>query len=188
MVVLFFHTRMLNRTELTIETPLFEEVWRLYLRAFPKNERRAEEAHLHLMLSEKAFHSEVLLYNNRFVGLFFWWNFDKLQFVEHLAITPNSRNLGLGKSVLNTFIKERNSTVILEVEPPTDNIAERRISFYKRLGFRKNSLNYRQPPYRNGEGYTPLWLLSHPKPLESLLLKYFQEECMPIIYRANTLK
>ncbi len=177
---------MLNRVQIHPQTSYFKEVWELYKQAFPKNERRAKQAHLHLMLSEKAFHSEILLHNNRFVGLFFWWNFDKLQFVEHFAMTPDSRNLGIGKSVLSAFIKETASTVILEVEPPTDIITERRISFYRRLGFCKNHLNYRQPPYRSGESHTPLWLLSCPKPLENPLLKFFQEECMPIIYRANT--
>ena len=38
-------------------------------------------------------------------------------------------------------------------------MAERRINFYKRQGFELWENDYKQPPYRKGESYLPMYLM-----------------------------
>jgi GNAT superfamily N-acetyltransferase len=61
-------------------------------------------------------------------------------FIDYLLVNPKTRGKGIGTQVLNQF-KNKNKTVILEVEPPEDygedSDITRRIRFYERNGFHK---------------------------------------------------
>ena len=48
---------------------------------------------------------------------------------------------------MKAFIDTQSLPIILEAEPPTDNIAIRRIGFYERNGFMLYGYDYYQPPY-----------------------------------------
>jgi hypothetical protein len=53
------------------------------------------------------------------------------------------------------------NNMILEVEPPVDDISRKRISFYERHGFRRNKyFNYRQPSYAYGLPEVEMELMS----------------------------
>ena len=76
------------------------------------------------------------------------------------------RNRGYGGRTLE-ILKEMYERMVLEAEPPTDDLRSRRIAFYERNGFSKNDYPYLQPPYRPGETRVPLVLMSYPSRLEN---------------------
>jgi hypothetical protein len=47
------------------------------------------------------------------------------------------------------------------VEMPEEEMAQRRINFYKRQGFVLWEKPYLQPPYRPGDDYLPMLLMAH---------------------------
>ena len=82
-------------------------------------------------------------------------------YVEHFAIDPSQRNGGHGKNVLSHLCQQINKPIILEVEAPEEEMAIRRINFYKRHGFTLWEKPYMQPPYKPGDGYLPMLLMAY---------------------------
>jgi ribosomal protein S18 acetylase RimI-like enzyme len=135
----------------SVSEPLFEKLYNLYIKAFPLNERRSWDGLEHELLYEKKFNPHALLQNNQFVGFFNYWTFEHFIYIEHFAILDHLRNQKIGSDVIEIFKKQTKLPIILEVEIPNNQLAIRRIDFYKRMGFSVISNEYQQPPYE-GEG------------------------------------
>ena len=163
------------------EDDCFEKAWQLYVDAFPDDERRMLPAQLEL-LEQPLYHFEAILKDDAFAGIFFWWHFNGLRFVEHFATSPQVRGGGVGRKLLENFIEESCEPIILEVEKPETEIARRRIGFYQRIGFRLNDYYYVQPPYRSGGNPLELSLMSFPQLLDEQTHSFFMKDCHPLIY------
>ncbi|MMZ64037.1 hypothetical protein D1872_263320 [compost metagenome] len=83
--------------------------------------------------------------------------------------------------MIQQFIQEREAEgpIILEVEPPEEEMARRRIGFYERLGFCLNAFDYVQPPLRQNAEELKLLIMSYPSPLTLQQFKDYR----PILYR-----
>jgi ribosomal protein S18 acetylase RimI-like enzyme len=127
----------------------------LYEAAFPPEERRPLPAQEKL-LQEGALQLLVIVAEEEFVGFIFCWELTDFTFIEHFALTEESRGRGIGSKVMN-LLSERYSRIVLESEPPVTKDAIRRIRFYEALGFSAYPSLYLQPPYR--EGGVPLEML-----------------------------
>lgn len=141
---------------LTPHDTVWIDFYKLYQSAFPEAERRSEAALID-MFNNPLFHPNIILENLQFVGLFNYWEFDTFLYIEHFAIAPKKRYLGIGKTVLNQF--QQNKTVVLECELPSDDPSKRRILFYSKLGFNTFPFIYTQPPYSNDKEPIELLLL-----------------------------
>ena len=62
--------------------------------------------------------------------------------------------------MLKALKEDAEKMIILEVEPPTEEIAVRRVRFYERNGFFFNDYPYIQPSMGEGRKETPLFLMS----------------------------
>lgn len=144
---------------------LWGQAWQLYEAAFPPMERREESLHQRL-LTHPQFHTELFLHEQQLVALLFWWQFQGIRFVEHLAVAALCRDQGIGQLLMNRFLTESQDLVVLEVELPTDENSRRRIGFYERLGFKLNPFAYRQLPMREGGCAVEMLLLSFPRFLD----------------------
>ncbi len=134
----------------------------LYESAFPSDERRPTKEWLDLMDHEGAFHV-LYITNDRdeFLGFIAYWNFETFAYIEHFAVKPSSRGHGYGGTALDRFLSTNQArSIILEVEPPTNAIAEKRISFYQRHGLQLLPVSYIQPPYSPGKQAMPLKLMA----------------------------
>lgn len=130
----------------------------LYESAFPIDERR-DFADVESLMGDDASHFHVCYFeeNNKFSGFLTYWEWDDMRYFEHFAVDPLLRGGGLGAGYLKKVVEMKTTPVILEVEPPVDEIAKRRVGFYQRNGFRLwNELYYLQPSY--GEGRNPMKL------------------------------
>lgn len=107
------------------------------------------------------FHNHVILEDDQPVGIITYWNFDRFYYIEHFATSRTFRNGGYGKKTLAHLCNELQLPIVLEVELPTNELAERRIRFYSREGFTLWENEYKQPPYRSGDDYLPMRLMVH---------------------------
>lgn len=75
----------------------------------------------------------------------------------------NLRGGGLGSKALAQMIEHiGNRKVIFEVELPSNEIAMRRIDFYKRFNFTLwETVPYEQPPYRKEDSWLPMLLMTN---------------------------
>jgi ribosomal protein S18 acetylase RimI-like enzyme len=134
------------------------ELSSLYLVAFPKEERRELDVLLD-MLNEKKMYFSAVFAGEQLVGLVVYWKFEEFLYIEHLALFQEQRRKGIGGQVLKLLQKE-GFPLLLEVEIPYDEASIQRVSFYNRSGFSALTINYFQPPYREGESLLPMKLFS----------------------------
>lgn len=130
----------------------------LYEQSFPWSERRDEYSLLQKIADDDHFFCNALFIDNKFVGLFSFWDFQTFRYIEHFAVLPSLRNEKIGTATLSAFLRESTS-VVLEVEHPNDDLSKRRLAFYERLGFQLMCPEYMQPSYHEDEPDLPLLLL-----------------------------
>ena len=133
--------------------------------AFPPAERRTDEEFRQLFS-----HPQVQILcareGEQLHGFLFLWVLHDFVFVENFAVRPASRNLGLGSGMLRQLKERFPLPVILEVEPPEDELTRRRVAFYQRNGFHLNACEYYLPClHEEIERSVPLKIMSAPAPL-----------------------
>lgn len=132
----------------------------LYENSFPLDERRDEKEQKRVN-GNKNYHYDIVLNGEEFLGIALYWETPTLLFLEHLAIVPEKRNLGIGAKILD-LLKGKNKTVLLEIEPPKDEISIRRLGFYERNGFKLNPYYHIQAKLKKGDGDIELKILTYP--------------------------
>lgn len=150
-----------------------------YRDSFPEDERRPEETIFGIRPA--GLHLCTLHNNEQIIGLLTFWQLSSSTFVEHFFILPEYRSLGYGAKVLQQFLDEHKGLILLECEPPTTTIAERRIAFYTSLGFSRLSVDYKQPPYLSGGSYIDMYLMST-EDLGAKTIKAHIEEIYRCVY------
>lgn len=138
------------------------EAWTVYENSFPYCERW-NAADYDRAFRDPHFEADGIWRGAEFIGLLFHWNAGEFHYVEHLAICSKLRGQDMGSKALSAFC--RGKRVILEIDPPVDEISIRRLHFYQRLGFVENPHEYIHPSFRRP--FTPhkLVLMSYPTPL-----------------------
>jgi len=153
---------MLDFKRITSVTELqFTNLYNLYTLAFQPHERRNWAGLEYELMYEKRFFANVLLQDDKFVGLFNYWTFENFSYIEHLAIVPQMRNQNIGTKAMGIYMGQTKLPIILEVEMPKNPDAIRRIHFYEKLGFQVLSHAYAQPPYEGTDFPVPMLLLSN---------------------------
>ena len=135
----------------------------LYITAFPTDERRPIYKMYSLYNEEDSpYNIEVIEEGDQIVGFITYWDFEEFIYIEHFSISGKHRNGGFGKKALNEFMKKMNNReVVFEVETEVDEIAVRRIGFYKRIGFVLwDQYPYIQPSYTEAGNPIPMHLMT----------------------------
>lgn len=122
--------------------------------------------------------------SNGFIGFIGCWEFDAYYYIEHFAIAAARRGKGEGSLILSNFIadaKKNGKTVILEIDPPVDDISVSRQHFYERVGMVINSFRHKHPPYR--EGFLPhsLRIMSANKKVSDKLYDQFVRDLNDVV-------
>lgn len=153
---------MINSKEINSENYLIDKVKELYLDAFPSNERRDFDEFLRLLDDKSVpFSVSVLEEDGEFAGFLTFWAWDDFRYFEHFAVAPEKRNGGKGGAFLRMMVENASTPVVLEVELPEDEMAVRRIGFYRRNGFHLwDNVPYLQPSYGEGREPVPLCLMT----------------------------
>lgn len=144
----------------------FDTIFSILEESFPKDEYRSYEGQKKLM-DEPAY----TVYgcrdaeNRKLLAVLTAWEFDGFIFFEHFAVTPGSRNTGIGGRMLCDLLRRLKKPVCLEVELPKTTLSGRRIGFYERNGFCLNPYPYWQPPIEKGRNPIPLRLMTSGRPV-----------------------
>jgi ribosomal protein S18 acetylase RimI-like enzyme len=143
-----------------VNDPLFANFYNLYTLAFTPENRRSRDGLEYELTNEKCFCAHALVQNDKFVGFFNYWTFDRFYYIEHIAVVPSMRGKNIGTQAMEIFKSQTKLPVVLEVEMPTNTPTIRRIHFYEKLGFSVISHKYAQPPYERDGFLIPMELMS----------------------------
>ena len=135
----------------------------IYTESFPPEERRPTDQFFRLADTPGAPFRILVICDDagHYAGFISYWQFDTFAYIEHFAVNPAARGGGIGACALREFKAMSGLPVVLEVERPGSNdMADRRIAFYRRNGFHTiDSYDYIQPPYAPGLPEVPLLLM-----------------------------
>ncbi len=145
----------------TTDSEGFQKALALYQTSFPVREQRGLDEHIRA-LTNPQFYCESIWDGKEFLGLMFYWEFSGYSYIEHFAIQTDLRGDGIGSQCLKEFCNRRDR-VILEIDPPVDDISIRRKGFYERLGFHYDGYFYMHPSYQKGCTPHQLLIMSWPK-------------------------
>ncbi|MCC8035612.1 MAG: GNAT family N-acetyltransferase [Rikenellaceae bacterium] len=157
------------------ESRLWEQVWRLYNESFPEYGRRRVSSHT-MACEDPDFHTYISIDNGNLLALLFYWTYGKTIYIEHVAVDPQMRGKNIGSKLLTSFARDNaDSTIMLEIDPPVDEISKRRLAFYERIGFKNTGRIFTHPSYsRNGQGHE-LLVLSFPDETDDAGYEAFME-------------
>ena len=150
--------RIRNKTH-----PAYSCALKLYQSSFPIHEQR-EELSQAKILCDNAYHFELIYDAEVFIGLVLYWETANYIYIEHLCILPEMRNKQYGKKTLS-LINKKQKIIILEIDPPIDEISKRRKAFYEKCGFAENIYSHSHPPYHRGDEGHALVVMSRPVPI-----------------------
>lgn len=157
--------------------PHWDKLWRLYLDSFPHYERRDFDKNLEKMATDEQFYfCAVESPDSTCVALVCYWKWQNLCFVEHLAVDPQMRGSGLGAQILSNLAMQLPGTVILlEIDPPMDEISIRREQFYIRNGYKVNHYLHIHPSFEIPSHPHRLVIMSNPRELTQAEFDQFRE-------------
>lgn len=157
-----------------VDDPLFTESLDIYRTSFPVYEQRRVQD-FPLAFQDPGFYYEVFLNGeNRVASILVTWRREEFVYLEYFAVDSSLRGQGAGQRILEELRDAFPHRVILEIDPPEDEISRRRLGFYLRHGFVPNpQFDYIHPPYTaEGEPF-PLLLMTHEKPLDEAVYRNF---------------
>mgnify|MGYP000933854328 CR=1 FL=1 len=163
---------------------IFEAFWKIYDESFPDDEKRDIEGQKAL-LNDKDYKTIFHYDEGRLIGFLCYWNLDRFNFVEHIAIAREFRGRGAGSLLMKNLIR-LGKRIVLEVEPPEDDIKRKRIAFYEHLGFSMNEYHHVQPPLKMNANPVELRLMSHPEPLSPEDVQFIEVKLQNTVYSKNT--
>ncbi|ELC8442467.1 GNAT family N-acetyltransferase [Clostridium perfringens] len=124
----------------------FNKAMEIYKVSFPIFEQRTMEDQIKA-LEDEDYHFNVIYDGDKMVGILLYWDMNGYKYIEHFAIDSSLRGKNYGSRVLKEFCKN-NKNVILEIDPPIDEISIKRLNFYSKLGFKLQDFNHIHPSYR----------------------------------------
>lgn len=111
---------------------LYLQAMQLYQSSFPLHEQRKPDAQ-RAILKEPDYQFNLLMEEDHLMGELLCWETQEFIYVEHLCILPQLRGQHCGSRALE-LLEQRGKPVILEIDPPIDDISLRRKGFYERAG------------------------------------------------------
>ena len=165
---------------------LLPELINLYTQSFPIEERRRLRDFPVRLSSPGHYPPDIRVFmdtdspTSAVIGLAVLYHLPSAIYLEYLCTSPRLRSHGLGHTLLSHLLEEH-PLMLLEVEPlGSTEWADRRIGFYRRLGFQLLDIPHFQPPYHSQHQGIPLSLMLHGDAEDPLLL---QEELLRLVYR-----
>lgn len=142
--------------------PFYPAFRHLYTTSFPDFEQRSE-AQQKLAFTTPGYRLDLYHRRDELLGFLSYWVFDDYIYIEHFAVNKEYRGQGYGSSILQAFISAHPLTIILEIDPVTDEQSAARLKFYKRCGFVTNIHPHIHPPYHKQYSGHSLLVLTVPK-------------------------
>ena len=146
-----------------VDNEIYLKAMELYKISFPYHEQRTAASQTQIM-ENREYQFNLIYDEGDFVGILLCWETGSFIYIEHFCIDPDKRNRQYGQRAL-ALLGQRGKTVILEIDPPVDDVSIHRKGFYERAGFWVNSFNHVHPPYHEAHQGHRLVVMSCPEPL-----------------------
>lgn len=143
----------------TVDSDMYEKAIDLYKISFPSHEQRPLSSQAEIM-GNAEYHFNLIYDEGVWVGIILWWETDEFIYVEHFCILTSMRNKRYGQRTLE-LLGLLQKTVILEIDPPIDDVSVKRKSFYERAGYCANSFAHIHPPYHKENSGHNLVVMSY---------------------------
>ena len=161
------------------EHEMYARAMELYCQSFPFHEQREGDSQARIMGHEE-YQFNLIYDGDEFAGLMLCWETARFIYVEHFCILPALRNRKYGQRALE-LLKERGKPIILEIDPPVDEISLRRKGFYERLGFQHNGYLHCHPPYHREYAGHDLVVMSCPELLAEERYEEFNQYLKTVV-------
>lgn len=153
----------------------------LYAVSFPYHEQRGDGAQA-AALASADYRFELIYNGDAFVGLMLCWETEGFIYVEHFCTAPEIRGRGIGAAALS-LLAQSGKKIILEIDPPVDEISRRRRNFYERAGFAENPFAHVHTPYHAGFSGHPLVVMSYPGALTEAEYRRFDDYLKNVVMK-----
>ncbi|MFC9708965.1 GNAT family N-acetyltransferase [Paenibacillus sp. NPDC056933] len=169
-----------------ISRKTFDQIYKIMEESFPTTEFGTYSDQKEL-LKDPTYHLLIEHNDNDDVIAFLASReFETFRFIEHISVAPSFRGGGIGKSLVERFIRQSTSPIVLEIEPPETEIQQKRVLFYERLGFRLNKYNHIQPPLRENQDTLLLNIMSNPELLTDSQYEKIKKKLYQEVYKVST--
>ncbi|VWL85350.1 GNAT family N-acetyltransferase [Oceanivirga miroungae] len=149
---------------------------------FDENEYRDSYELYNYSLKKDEFIAFYIKYNNEVVGIINTWNLGECIYVEHFVIEKEYRNKSLGSKSLELLKNTFNKNIILEVNVENTDVDKKRITFYKKNGFKILDIKYYQEAYSDNKNKIEMYLMST-KEFEKKLLDNVVKKLKKLVYK-----
>ena len=113
---------MLIELKRIVNFPELETIRELYIAAFPEEERREFDQLKPLLNNEECHFYRISTQSGTLAGFCILWEFSGFVFIEHFAVKPELRGLGIGEKTLAKIKENFQKSIILETELPADEL------------------------------------------------------------------
>ena len=141
----------------------YKKSMELYNISFPFHEQRKPSLQAEIMDHEE-YQFNLIRDQGGTVGILLCWETEAFIYVEHFCIRPEMRNKKYGQRALD-LLGRRKKTIILEIDPPVDEVSIHRKAFYERAGYMANEFEHIHPPYHEEYPGHRLVVMSYPQQL-----------------------
>ena len=143
----------------------FNKIYSIMEQGFPKSEIRSFSGQKAL-LKDSRYKIYCEYDNEEIIAFIAVWDLCEYKFLEHFAVHPSYRGMGIGSKLLKEVISSLSGLCFLEVEPPISELQKRRVEFYKRQGFFINVYQYFQPAFSKTLPAVPLKIMTYGKEID----------------------
>lgn len=126
----------------------FKICFDIYEKSFPSFERRLLKNQIDCINNSNYNFDSIIDSDKNVVGFISYWENDKFLYIEHFAIDESQRGKNVGTIILSLIKEKTNLPIILEIDPPIDNISIKREKFYNKLDFTLSKYDYIHPGYK----------------------------------------
>ena len=158
----------------------FPAIWQILSESFPPEERRTKEGQRQLLEETAAYQVYGCHEKEELQAILASWKFDEFIFIEHFAVRQSIRGGGLGGRMLQAFLSECDRPVLLEVEPPEEEIKARRMR-----AICSGCCSALQPAMQPGCEAIPLLIMTHPKTFSESGLNQMRDTLYREVYLVN---
>jgi ribosomal protein S18 acetylase RimI-like enzyme len=137
--------------DITGDKVIAERIREIYENSFPEDERRDFTSLSDLLVNNEDIHISLFAENGLVNAFIIYWNFTDFIYIEHFAVDRKFRGQGWGTKIMQAFMNNVQTPIVMEVELPHDDISRKRIAFYERLSFAAFPQPYVQPSYGEGK-------------------------------------
>jgi len=162
---------------------LYPAAMELYRISFPLHEQREAASQAQIMGCGE-YHFNAIYEAGQFIGLMLYWETPHFIYVEHFCILPAMRNNQYGRKALDQ-LKQSGKVIILEIDPPVDEVSIRRRGFYERAGFQENPYEHYHPAYRARYAAHRLAVMSYPDLLPKTLYGEFANYLGSVVMKSS---